>query len=173
MWGISILADFRPMEYKLSCCVFALGKNVSFNSVLGHCSALVCGKNKNKNLWYYTGSSLVVMGWYSFFTKFVFIILAAPSIFPPKPLNIKTSWKTSLIETSHRHSGADSRLQQNRDVDEMSSSGYSSAINAEYYPVTTETMDTGDYELYDPRIHARPRLVQPRVPNTRVKTKEV
>ena len=113
------------------------------------------------------------MGWYSFFTKFVFIILAAPSIFPPKPLNIKTSWKTSLIETSHRHSGADSRLQQNRDVDEMSSSGYSSAINAEYYPVTTETMDTGDYELYDPRIHARPRLVQPRVPNTRVKTKEV
>lgn len=71
------------------------------------------------------------------------------------------------------HSGADSRIQQNRDVDEMSSSGYSSAINAEYYPVTTETMDTGDYELYDPRIHARPRLVQPRVPNTRVKTKEV
>jgi len=70
------------------------------------------------------------------------------------------------------HSGADSR-QQNRDVDEMSSSGYSSAINAEYYPVSTETMDTGDYELYDPRIHARPRLVQPRVPNTRVKTKEV
>ena len=51
-----------------------------------------------------------------------------------------------------------------RDPDELSSSGYSSsAINAEYYPVSTETMDTGDYELYDPRIHAKPRLqIQPR-----------
>ena len=93
--------------------------------------------------------------------------------FLPNLSYIKNLLKTSLIETSLRHSGADSRIQQNRDVDEMSSSGYSSAINAEYYPVTTETMDTGDYELYDPRIHARPRLVQPRVPNTRVKTKEV
>ena len=36
MCGISILADFRPMGCKLSCCVFALGKNVLFNSVLGH-----------------------------------------------------------------------------------------------------------------------------------------
>ena len=45
----------------------------------------------------------------------------------------------------------------------MSSSGYSSsAINAEYYPVHTETMDTEDYELYDPRIHAKPRIVSPR-----------
>ena len=43
----------------------------------------------------------------------------------------------------------------------MSSSGYSSAINAEYYPVQSETMDTEDYELYDPRIHAKPRIVQP------------
>ena len=51
-----------------------------------------------------------------------------------------------------------------RDPDELSSSGYSSsAVNAEYYPVSTETMDTGDYELYDPRIHAKPRLqIQPR-----------
>ena len=47
-----------------------------------------------------------------------------------------------------------------RDPDELSSSGYSSAINAEYFPVATETMDTGDYELYDPRIHAKPRIVQ-------------
>ena len=43
MWGISILADFRPMGYKLSCCgslsktVFDLGKNLLFKSVLGHC----------------------------------------------------------------------------------------------------------------------------------------
>ena len=35
MWGISILADFRPMGYKLLCC--QLGKNLSFKSVLGHC----------------------------------------------------------------------------------------------------------------------------------------
>ena len=55
----------------------------------------------------------------------------------------------------------------------MSSSGYSSLVNAEYYPVNTETMDTGDYELYDPRIHARARLVQPRGPSSKAKTKEV
>ena len=48
-----------------------------------------------------------------------------------------------------------------RENDELSSSGYSSAINAEYYPVQSETMDTEDYELYDPRIHAKPRIMQP------------
>ena len=38
MWGISILADFRPMGYKLSCCdsVWS-GLNVLFKSILGHC----------------------------------------------------------------------------------------------------------------------------------------
>ena len=106
-----------------------------------------------------------------FFSRF-FYYSCCTYYFSSQTSQYKNLLKTSLIETSHRHSGADSR-QQNRDVDEMSSSGYSSAINAEYYPVSTETMDTGDYELYDPRIHARPRLVQPRVPNTRVKTKEV
>ena len=58
--------------------------------------------------------------------------------------------------------------------DEVSSSGYSSSFNADYYPVQTDTMDTEDYELYDPRIHAaRPtRIVQPRVAN-KVKPREV
>lgn len=52
----------------------------------------------------------------------------------------------------------------------MSSSGYSSsAVNAEYYPVNTETMDTEDYELYDPRIHSRPV----RSKTAKVKPKEV
>ena len=40
MWEISILADFRPMEYKLSCgavVVFGLGKNLLFKFALGHC----------------------------------------------------------------------------------------------------------------------------------------
>ena len=56
----------------------------------------------------------------------------------------------------------------------MSSSGYSSAVNAEYYPVSTETMDTEDYELYDPRIHTRQRMAQPRMPGaSKVKPKEV
>lgn len=55
----------------------------------------------------------------------------------------------------------------------MSSSGYSSTLNAEYYPVNTDTMDTEDYELYDPRIHTRPRLIQPRVATAKVKPKEV
>ena len=35
MWGISILADFRPMGYKLSCC-----DSLLFESVLGHCVLL-------------------------------------------------------------------------------------------------------------------------------------
>ena len=40
MWmcGISILADFRPMGYNLSCCgIFGLGKNLLFKSLLGRC----------------------------------------------------------------------------------------------------------------------------------------
>ena len=35
MWGISILADFRPSFHAVV--VFGLGKNLSFKSVLGHC----------------------------------------------------------------------------------------------------------------------------------------
>jgi len=77
--------------------------------------------------------------------------------------------RSSRSRDSPRSGGS----QQNRDVDDMSSSGYSSLVNAEYYPVNTETMDTGDYELYDPRIHARARLVQPRGPSSKAKTKEV
>ena len=34
--GISILGDFRPIGYKLSCCG-SLGKDLIFESVLGHC----------------------------------------------------------------------------------------------------------------------------------------
>ena len=38
MWGISILADFRPIEYQLSCCgSLGLGKNLLVKSALGHC----------------------------------------------------------------------------------------------------------------------------------------
>ena len=37
-WGISILADFRPIGYRLSCCgIFGLGKFLLLKSVLGHC----------------------------------------------------------------------------------------------------------------------------------------
>ena len=41
-WDISILADFRPIRYKLSCCDslwsrYYVGKNLLFKSVLGHC----------------------------------------------------------------------------------------------------------------------------------------
>ena len=38
MWGISILADFRPMGYKLSCCDSlwsGLGKNLLFKENAG------------------------------------------------------------------------------------------------------------------------------------------
>ena len=35
-WGILVLADFRPMRYRLSCCG-SQGKNLLFKSVLGHC----------------------------------------------------------------------------------------------------------------------------------------
>ena len=38
MWGISILADFRPVGCKLyDVVVFGLGKNFLFKSALGHC----------------------------------------------------------------------------------------------------------------------------------------
>ena len=42
MWGISILADFRPMGYKFhTVVVFGQGKNLLFESVLGHCEQRV------------------------------------------------------------------------------------------------------------------------------------
>ena len=42
MWGISILADFRPMGYKLSCCgSLCLGKDFLFKSALGHCGVAI------------------------------------------------------------------------------------------------------------------------------------
>ena len=39
MWGISILADFKPMGYISfhAAVVFGLGKTLLFKSVLGHC----------------------------------------------------------------------------------------------------------------------------------------
>ena len=40
MWGISILADFRPGLWGISfqaVVFFGLGKNLLFKSVLGHC----------------------------------------------------------------------------------------------------------------------------------------
>merc|ERR1719323_1339119 len=41
-----------------------------------------------------------------------------------------------------RRTASHSRDSPRRENDELSSSGYSSAINAEYYPVQSETMDT-------------------------------
>ena len=39
--GISILADFRPMGYNLSCCgSICLGKNLLSKSILGRCVSL-------------------------------------------------------------------------------------------------------------------------------------
>ena len=41
MWGISILADFRPMEVSFHAGVaFGLGKDFLFKSTLGHCGLL-------------------------------------------------------------------------------------------------------------------------------------
>ena len=38
MWGISILADFRPMGISFhAVVVFGLGKNLLFKFILGHC----------------------------------------------------------------------------------------------------------------------------------------
>ena len=38
MWGISIIADFRPMCISFhAVVVFDLGKNLLFKSALGHC----------------------------------------------------------------------------------------------------------------------------------------
>ena len=38
MWGISILADFRPMGIRFhALVVFGLSKDLLFESVLGHC----------------------------------------------------------------------------------------------------------------------------------------
>jgi hypothetical protein len=34
MWGISILADFKPMGFKLSCCGFGLVREFLSKSVL-------------------------------------------------------------------------------------------------------------------------------------------
>ena len=94
--------------------------------------------------------------WWWHFHKFIFHLhlFSPPNHFiSPHDPSIYQKNPNIILGTSRR-----------RDPDELSSSGYSSsAINAEYYPVSTETMDTGDYELYDPRIHAKPRLqIQPR-----------
>ena len=94
--------------------------------------------------------------------KFYFLsyfLLERTSTIPPTPYH--ESWPIP-ISTLRR-----------RDADELSSSGYSSTVNAEYYPVTTETMDTEDYELYDPRLHTRPRVMQPRATSSKAKPKEV
>ena len=49
MWGISILADFRPMGYIFhAVVVFALGKNLLFKFALGHCGALERGAHKSQ-----------------------------------------------------------------------------------------------------------------------------
>ena len=48
VWRISILADFRPMGYKLSCLgsLWSVGKDLLFKSVLGHCGqALLMTEN--------------------------------------------------------------------------------------------------------------------------------
>ena len=45
MWRISILADFRPMGSKLSCCGILL-----FKSVLGHCVAVEARKLEHEKL---------------------------------------------------------------------------------------------------------------------------
>ena len=90
-----------------------------------------------------------------------------PEIFPKNPRIIPEPFP--IIPDHPRNT-----YRRQRDTDEMSSSGYSSTVNAEYYPVNTETMDTEDYELYDPRIHSRPRLIQNRgQPSSSRKLKEV
>jgi len=89
-----------------------------------------------------------------------------PEIFPKNPRIIPEPFP--IIPDHPRNT-----YRRQRDTDEMSSSGYSSTVNAEYYPVNTETMDTEDYELYDPRIHSRPRLIQNRgQPSSSRKLKE-
>ena len=43
MCSILILADIRPMGYKLPCCgSIGLGKNILFKSILGRCGVFVC-----------------------------------------------------------------------------------------------------------------------------------
>ena len=72
MWGISILANFRPMSFYFVV-VFGLGKDLLFKSVLGHCVQFLfsienmhsmkmhclklnpkqkCGKSDQKNAFY-------------------------------------------------------------------------------------------------------------------------
>ena len=100
--------------------------------------------------------------WWWHFHKFIFHLhLFSPSYTILSPIMIHPYTKKNLPKTNPNIILGTFRR---RDPDELSSSGYSSsAVNAEYYPVSTETMDTGDYELYDPRIHAKPRLqIQPR-----------
>ena len=42
--------------------------------------------------------------------------------------------------------------------DVSTTSGYSSSTGyADLMPVSSDTMDTGDYELYDPRVHGNGR----------------
>ena len=48
-------------------------------------------------------------------------------------------------------------------VADMTSSGYSSSTGfTEFTPVSSDTMDTGDYELYDPRVHGVARSASTR-----------
>ena len=101
--------------------------------------------------------------WWWHFHKFIFHL----HLFPP-PNHFIPHHDPSIYQKKTQKTKKNPNIilgtSRRRDPDELSSSGYSSsAINAEYYPVSTETMDTGDYELYDPRIHAKPRLqIQPR-----------
>ena len=45
MWGISILADLRPIGTSFpAVIVFGLGKNLLFKSVLGHCGREITPK---------------------------------------------------------------------------------------------------------------------------------
>ena len=49
MWGILILADFRPLGISFhSVIVFGLGKNLLFKSVLGHCESPVSPEGVGK-----------------------------------------------------------------------------------------------------------------------------
>ena len=51
MWGISILADFRPMGISFhTVAVFGLGKNLLFKSVLGHCETGVVITHNNNSV---------------------------------------------------------------------------------------------------------------------------
>ena len=46
MCRILILVDIKPMGYNHAVVVFALGKNLLFKSVLGHCDLIRVGRSK-------------------------------------------------------------------------------------------------------------------------------